>query len=112
MYKELGIKQEIIETSEAVLKKISTTDSAPEVVAVAHQPKQDKESLKTTKKVVLLENISDVGNLGTIIRSAVAFNIDAIVLYGQSVDIYNPKCVRSTVGNLWKTKLLFLLLKV
>lgn len=100
------IKQEIIETSEAVLKKISTTDSAPEIVAVAHQPKQDKESLKTTKKVVLLENISDVGNLGTIIRSAVAFNIDAIVLYGQSVDIYNPKCVRSTVGNLWKTKLI------
>lgn len=99
------IKQELIETNEAVLKKISTTDSAPEVVAIAYQPKQDKNVLKTSRKVVLLENISDVGNLGTVIRSAVAFNIDAVVLYGQAVDIYNPKCVRSTVGNLWKTKI-------
>ncbi len=97
---------EVIETNTAVLKKISTTDSAPEIVAVAHQPDQNFEILKSAKKVVLLENISDVGNLGTVIRSAVAFNIDAVILYGQSVDIYNPKCVRSTVGNLWKMNIL------
>lgn len=96
------INTDIIETNAAVLKKISTTDTAPEVVGIAYQPKQKIETLKTAKKVVLLENIADVGNLGTVIRSAVAFNIDAIILYGQSVDIYNPKCVRSTVGNLWK----------
>ena len=54
------------------------------------------------KKVVLLEDIKDVGNLGTIIRSSVAFKAEAIVLYGESVDIYNPKCVRASVGNLWK----------
>ena len=93
---------EIIETNEAVLKKISTTESAPEVVAVGKQPVFDKEKLKNAKRVVLLENISDAGNLGTILRSAVAFNIDSIVLYGDTVDIYNPKCVRSAVGNLWK----------
>ena len=96
------IKKEIIETNSAVLKKISTTDSAPEAVAVAEYPLANIENLKNVKKVVLLENISDAGNLGTIIRSAVAFNIDAIVLYGSTVDIYNPKCVRSAVGNLWK----------
>lgn len=100
------INTDIIETNSAVLKKISTTDTAPEVVGIAYQPEQNLESLKTAKKVVLLENIADVGNLGTVIRSAVAFNIDAIILYGQSVDIYNPKCVRSTVGNLWKINIL------
>lgn len=106
-YQKLDLQEvEVIETNTAVLKKISTTDSAPEIVAVAHQPKQNFDILKTAKKVVLLENISDVGNLGTVIRSAVAFNIDAIVLFGQSVDIYNPKCVRSTVGNLWKINIL------
>ena len=99
------IKSELIKTNEAVLKKISTTDSAPEVVAVAIQPKADYKKLKTSKRVVLLENISDAGNLGTIIRSAVAFKIDAIVLYGDTVDLYNPKCVRSAVGNLWKTNI-------
>ena len=96
----------MILTTEAVLKKISTTDSAPEVVAVGIQPKPDFEKLKVSKKVILLENISDAGNLGTIIRSAVAFNIDALILYGNTVDLYNPKCVRSTVGNLWKVNII------
>ena len=50
----------------------------------------------------MLENIRDLGNLGTIIRTAVAFGIDSVVLYGETVDLYNPKVVRSAVGNLWK----------
>lgn len=95
-------KNIVIETTESVLKKLSTTDSAPSAVAVGFQKKYDKNSLKNAKKVVLLEDIKDLGNLGTIIRSSVAFGADAIVLYGESVDIYNPKCVRASVGNLWK----------
>lgn len=95
-------KNIVIESTEPVLKKLSTTESAPEAVAVGFQKKYDKNSLKNTKKVVLLEDIKDLGNLGTIIRSSVAFGADAIILYGDSVDIYNPKCVRASVGNLWK----------
>lgn len=96
-------KDFIIETNESVLKKLSTTDSAPEAVAVGFQKNYDKNVLQNTKKVVLLENIKDLGNLGTIIRSSVAFGADAIVLYGgECVDVYNPKCVRASVGNLWK----------
>lgn len=93
----------IIETTEAVLTKISDTKSAPKIIAVAKQPKQDTESFKNAKKVILLEGIKDAGNLGTILRTAAAFDIDGIVLYGDTVDLYNPKCVRSTVGCLWKT---------
>ena len=92
----------IILTTEPVLKKISTTDSAPDAVAVGYKKVYDKSSLKNTKKVVLLENIKDLGNLGTILRTSVAFGADAVVLYGESVDLYNPKCVRASVGNLWK----------
>ena len=92
----------IIETNEAVLKKLGTTDSAPSAIAVGFQKNYDKYIIKNLKKVVLLEDIKDVGNLGTIIRSSVAFKAEAIVLYGESVDIYNPKCVRASVGNLWK----------
>lgn len=93
---------QIILTSEAVLSKISTTDSAPEVVAVAKQKIFTLDNIKSAKKVVLLEGIKDAGNLGTILRTAAAFSQDAIVLYGDTVDLYNPKCVRSAVGNLWK----------
>ena len=40
--------------------------------------------------------------MGTIIRSGVAFGCDGIILFGDCADLYNPKCVRSAVGNLWK----------
>ena len=51
----------------------------------------------------LLENIKDAGNLGTAIRTAAAFGIDGIVLLGDTVDLFSPKVVRSSVGYLWKT---------
>lgn len=89
-----------IETTEPVLAKISDTKSAPKCVAVGKQVKHNWD--KNFNRVLLLEDIKDAGNLGTIIRTSCAFNVDAIILYGDTVDIYNPKCVRATVGNLWK----------
>lgn len=100
---KLATGDNVIETTEAVLAKISDAKSAPKIIAIVKQPKQNIENIKKLKKVVLLENIKDAGNLGTILRTATAFGIDGIVLYGDTVDLYNPKCVRSTVGNLWKT---------
>lgn len=96
------ISDKIILTNEAVLKKISTTDTAPDAVAVGDKKEYTTMDIENAKKVVLLENIRDYGNLGTILRTSIAFGADAIILYGNSVDLYNPKCVRSSVGNLWK----------
>jgi len=96
------LKEKCILTTEPVLKKISTTDSAPEAVAVAKQKTFTLNDIKDAQKVVLLENIKDLGNLGTILRTAKAFSQDAVILFGDTVDLYNPKCVRSAVGNLWK----------
>ena len=92
--------QQRIEVTEPVMAKISDAKTPPKAVAVVKQPKYEWSD--SFKKVILLEGIKDPGNLGTILRSASAFGIDAIVLYGDTVDLYNPKCVRSTVGNLWK----------
>ena len=91
-----------IETTEAVLSKISDAKSAPRVIAVAQQLIRNKDELKKSKRVIILEGIKDAGNLGTILRTSSAFGVDAIVLYGNTVDLYNPKTVRSAVGNLWK----------
>lgn len=106
IFKLEGLKEfsgeNVIETTEAVLSKISDAKTAPKVIAVAHQIKQDIALLEKASKVILLENIKDAGNLGTILRTASAFGIDGIVLYGDTVDLYNPKTVRSAVGNLWK----------
>lgn len=99
----------IILTTIPVLKKISSTDSAPEIVAVACKKEYSLSDLKSAKKLVLLENIKDLGNLGTIIRTSKAFNADGIILYGsECADIYNPKCVRSSVGNLWKIPFVYI----
>lgn len=93
-----------IETTEAVLSKISSTSTPPKAVAVAKMLK--RKWCEDYKKVVLLEDIKDAGNLGTILRTSAAFGVDAVVLYGDTVDLYNPKCVRSSVGNLWKVPVL------
>lgn len=103
------LSENIIVTNQAVLKKISTTDSAPDAVAVAHKKTYSVDDIKNAKKVVLLENIKDMGNLGTILRTSTAFGADAIVLYGKEcADLYNPKCVRSSVGNLWKIPVVYI----
>lgn len=96
------LKEKIIPTNEAILKKISTTDSAPDCVGVAHRRNLSLDKLSTYNKILLLENIKDAGNLGTILRTATAFGIELVILYGDCVDLYNPKVVRSAVGCLWK----------
>jgi len=47
---------------------------------------------------LLLDGLTDPGNMGTIIRSAAGLGVDGLLLYGDCVDIYNPKCLRSTAG--------------
>ena len=92
----------VILTNEAVLKKISTTDSAPEIIAVVKQKEFSINNISSKNKIVLLENIKDSGNLGTIFRTCTALGVEGIILAGDTVDVYNPKTVRSAVGNLFK----------
>ncbi|NLL01822.1 MAG: RNA methyltransferase [Mollicutes bacterium] len=80
-------------TSE-ILKKISGLDNAPKVLAICH--KCQGQDIKGN--VIMLDDISDPGNLGTIIRTAVAFNYDTIILSSDTVDVYNPKVIRATEG--------------
>lgn len=89
-------------TNEAVLKKISTTQTPPEIIATAKQIEFSKKDISSKNKIILLENIKDSGNLGTIFRTATALGVEAIILSGETADIYNPKTIRSAVGNIFK----------
>ena len=84
--------------SHELIKKVSSVDSPQKVLALC---KKKEEKLENYNRLLLLDNIQDPGNLGTIIRSAVAFNIDTIVLSKDTVDLYNPKVVRATEGMLF-----------
>lgn len=90
--------------NESIMKKISTTEAPPEVMAVAKQLNYQLEDVlnKTNPLLLFLENIKDPGNLGTIIRTAAAAGVTGIILTDDTVDIYNPKTVRSSAANLWK----------
>ena len=85
-----------------VMKKISDMDSISEYYAVCYKKKE----LDIGNKIIMLDNIQDPGNLGTIIRSAVAFNFDTVVISKDTVDLYNPKVVRSTKGMLFNINII------
>jgi len=88
--------------SPALFKELVTTSSPCKVVAIGRWQLSDLNStLKDGATTVLWgENIQDPGNLGTMIRSALAFGVDALVLT-SSVDPFNPKVVRSAMGGLF-----------
>ena len=63
-------------------------------------------TLNYGNRLLILDNIQDPGNLGTIIRSAVAFNLDTLILSNDCVDLYNDKTIRSSEGMLFKLNIL------
>ena len=91
---------------EAIMKKISTTSSTCEILAKEKKKEYNINDFKNKNKLILLDSISDPGNLGTIIRSASAFGIEGIVLYKDCVDMYSSKVIRSSAGNFFKTPII------
>lgn len=83
--------------SQDVLNSVSSTVSEIDVVAVCNKPKLESKS----NRVLVLDCIQDPGNLGTLVRSALAFNFDCVVCSYDCVDIYNEKTIRSTQGALF-----------
>lgn len=77
-----------------VIKKLSNTIHPQKIIGVVKKI----EEKELGNRILILDDIQDPGNLGTIIRSSLAFNIDSIVLSNRCVDMYNDKVVRSSEG--------------
>ena len=77
-----------------VIKRLSNTINPQRIIGVVKKI----EEKELGDRILLLDEIQDPGNLGTIIRSSLAFNIDSIVLSNNSVDVYNDKVIRSSEG--------------
>ena len=78
-----------------VMKKMSSMESPSNVLAVCEK-NNSKEIIGD--KILLIDGVQDPGNLGTIVRSSVAFGVTTIVLSPDTVDLYNPKVIRATEG--------------
>ena len=90
--------------TENVLRKISSLTNVSSMIGIC-KIKEGKEIMG--QRLLLLDDISDPGNLGTIIRSAKAFNVDTIILSTNSVDIYNDKVLRSTEGMFFHMNIIY-----
>lgn len=89
--------------SEAVMKEVVSTANLIDSVAVCNYPTFDTNS----DKVLILDDIQDPGNLGTLIRSALAFNFDKVVCSHKCADYTNPKVVRSSAGAIFNIEVIY-----
>ena len=104
---------ELIIVSDEVVSKISSEKAPQGVISIVKYldffSKLDiiyKEDffLKSGERCIVLASLQDPGNLGSVIRSAVAFGVEHIVLTEDSADIYNTKTIRSAMGSLFRVK--------
>ncbi len=85
----------VVYVTREIITKISDLESPPNVLALC---KMKEESEVAGNKILMLDGVQDPGNLGTIIRSSLAFGVDTLVLSPETCDLYNSKVIRSTQG--------------
>lgn len=90
------------EVTTSIMKKITNQVSISKIAAVCEK-KKEKE---INGNILILDGVQDPGNLGTIIRSAVAFGFDSIILGDDCVDLYNDKVIRSSEGMLFNINII------
>ncbi len=98
---QAGVAVEFV--TEQVLETMADTVTPQGFVAVCHQfPTSVKDIFANEPLLIaILEEVRDPGNAGTIIRAADAAGADAVIFTGRSVDLYNPKVVRSSTGSIF-----------
>ena len=93
----------VVLASDAVLAKLSSLKSAPDIIAVCRMPAYC-ESLRAGGRYIVCEQVQDPANTGAVIRSAAAFRMDGVVLCG-GCDPFSPKVLRGSMGAVFKVPL-------
>ena len=97
----------VLEAEEKLFNELSDTQSPQGILAVVKQPKADWPNIiEPNGFVMILDRLQDPGNLGTIIRTADAAGADGVILLKGTVDVYNPKVLRSTMGSIFEMPIL------
>lgn len=102
-----GVDYEIV--SGSVMKAMSDTVTPQGVLCVMKRFEHSLSSILNRKnpKLMLLADLQDPGNAGTIIRSAEGAGMDAVIFSNGSVDLYNPKTIRSTMGSMFRVPFIY-----
>lgn len=98
-YLDIVNEDNTIIVNEAIVNKLSYTKSPQGIIGVVRKKEMYVQGLN---KVLVLDNLQDPGNVGTLLRSALAFNYNQIFISDDSVDIYNDKVIRASQGAIFK----------
>jgi 23S rRNA (uridine2479-2'-O)-methyltransferase len=96
----------VIEMAFGLYKSICERDEPSEIVVTAGVGFRSMSKLHLPKEpfVLVFDRPSDAGNLGSLIRSANSFGVDAILIIGHGVDVYDPKVIRSSLGSVFHSQ--------
>ena len=101
-----GVKNSVGQLSKSELNKISNLSNPKNSLAVFEIPKS--KNINYNKLVIGLDNISDPGNLGTIIRLCDWFGVEDLICSFETVDCYNPKVVQASMGSISRVNITYL----
>lgn len=87
-----------------IIKKLSLTEAPQSIIGLCDYFGEAK--IEGAKRIIVLDDLQDPGNVGTIIRSSLGFKIDLVIMSKGSVDLYNDKVIRSTQGAIFKVKVI------
>lgn len=96
--------------SDSVFKHVSDTQTPQGVLCIVKRKQYDLGTLLDIKNphFMVLDNLQDPGNLGTIVRTAEGAGVDAVFMSRDCVDIYNPKTIRSTMGSIYRMPTIYI----
>ena len=104
-----GMREKLVRTgcetvSPELFRKMSDTQSPQGILCVLKRPRYSMEEMLSVPKPLLLvlENLQDPGNLGTIVRTGEGAGVTGIIMGAGTVDIYSPKTIRATMGSVFR----------
>ena len=105
--KVAGEEDLLIPVQQNVFEKIAYRESTGGIIAIVQQKKHTLENIRLRKNplVLILESVEKPGNLGAILRTADAANVDAVIICDPQTDFYNPNVIRSSVGCIFTTQI-------
>lgn len=108
-YQKIKSLENIVYVPDNIFKEISDTENPQGILGIAMYEYNSVEEISKieTPFLLFLDGIQDPGNMGTIIRTADAFNVDGVIITEGCVDPYNPKVVRATMGSIFRVPLYY-----
>ena len=106
-----SIGKDVLEiVTDNVFMRMADTQTPQGIMAVVRMSDTDLEGILSDKHnplLLIIENLQDPGNLGTIVRMAEGAGVTGIIMSSNTVDIYNPKTIRSTMGSLYRVPVIY-----